>query len=567
MMTTQEPSDSSSGERLAPRGAGRRRRGRRSPSRRAAAPLRPEPKQPSRSASSARAPARSAGFGQTDGYVLDLARKALEKRPDDRRQDLRGARSSTATPSPIRRARASSRRALINSDEVDLMLAVSTPETINPVADACEAAGVPCLSTVMPWQAWYFGRGAKPGPALAVQMDLPFRLRGRRVLPDLRLAMAADRHQQEGRRSLSERRRRQRHPRPISRRCSTKPATRSSIPAPTRTARPTIRPRSPCSRKRSARSSTPSRSRPISPPSGGRPRSRATPDRSRSARWRRRACSPTASRRSAILATTSPAPPTGTRRSPTSPRLTGVSGDELADGYEKASGKQWTQQLGASLALARCRHRGPEGQRRSEERRPRSPRRSLRSIPSTIAGKVDFTAGPVPNVASGPIIGTQWVKAPEGLEVQARLCRHRERDGPERAGRRASSWPTTSDERRHRGSVLGALRHRQALRRARRARRRRFRDAAATRRSASSGPTARAKPPCSACSSGAHAPSSRQGPLPRRRRDHAARPGARRRLGLVRTHQVPRPFSGMTVFENAFVAATQRRRLRARPRL
>lgn len=30
----------------------------------------------------------------------------------------------------------------------------------------------------------------------------------------------------------------------------------------------------------------------------------------------------------------------------------------------------------------------------------------------------------------------------------------------------------------------------------------------------------------------------------------------RARTGLVRTHQVPRPFSGMTVFENAFVAAT-----------
>ena len=32
----------------------------------------------------------------------------------------------------------------------------------------------------------------------------------------------------------------------------------------------------------------------------------------------------------------------------------------------------------------------------------------------TIAGKVDFTSGPVPNVSPGPIIGTQWVKAAEG---------------------------------------------------------------------------------------------------------------------------------------------------------
>lgn len=32
---------------------------------------------------------------------------------------------------------------------------------------------------------------------------------------------------------------------------------------------------------------------------------------------------------------------------------------------------------------------------------------------------------------------------------------------------------------------------------------------------------------------------------------------SRCRLGLVRTHQIPRPFSGMTVFENVFVAASQ----------
>ena len=54
-------------------------------------------------------------------------------------------------------------KTLINSDKIDFMLTTSTPETINPVSDACEAAGVPCLSTGMPWEPWYFGRGAKPG--------------------------------------------------------------------------------------------------------------------------------------------------------------------------------------------------------------------------------------------------------------------------------------------------------------------------------------------------------------------------------------------------------------------
>ena len=52
---------------------------------------------------------------------------------------------------------------LINTDKVDLVLSTSTPETVNPVADACEAAGVPALSTTAPWEAFYFGRGAKPG--------------------------------------------------------------------------------------------------------------------------------------------------------------------------------------------------------------------------------------------------------------------------------------------------------------------------------------------------------------------------------------------------------------------
>ncbi|SER10024.1 branched-chain amino acid transport system substrate-binding protein [Streptomyces sp. yr375] len=51
---------------------------------------------------------------------------------------------------------------LINDKKIDLMLATATPETVNPVADVCEAAKVPCLSTAVPWETWFFGRGATP---------------------------------------------------------------------------------------------------------------------------------------------------------------------------------------------------------------------------------------------------------------------------------------------------------------------------------------------------------------------------------------------------------------------
>jgi branched-chain amino acid transport system substrate-binding protein len=51
---------------------------------------------------------------------------------------------------------------LILQSKADLVLTTSTPETTNPVAQICEAQGVPCLSTVVPWQAWFFGRQADP---------------------------------------------------------------------------------------------------------------------------------------------------------------------------------------------------------------------------------------------------------------------------------------------------------------------------------------------------------------------------------------------------------------------
>ncbi|MFV2037713.1 MAG: ABC transporter substrate-binding protein, partial [Paracoccaceae bacterium] len=103
-----------------------------------------------------------AGFGQSDDYVLSVARKALASGIQINGKSFAVELLERDTQSdPSRSGQLA--KDLINNENVDLMLAVSTPETINPVSDACEAAGVPCLSTVMPWEAWYFGRGAVPG--------------------------------------------------------------------------------------------------------------------------------------------------------------------------------------------------------------------------------------------------------------------------------------------------------------------------------------------------------------------------------------------------------------------
>lgn len=45
---------------------------------------------------------------------------------------------------------------LILNDKIDLMTVGNTPETTNPVSDQCEVNQVPCISSLAPWQPWYF---------------------------------------------------------------------------------------------------------------------------------------------------------------------------------------------------------------------------------------------------------------------------------------------------------------------------------------------------------------------------------------------------------------------------
>jgi branched-chain amino acid transport system substrate-binding protein len=94
-----------------------------------------------------------APFGAADQFVIAALRPQLAARGIT--VELRDSQSD-----PNRAATVAND--LIN-DGVALMLVSSTPETTNPVSDQCELASLPCISTVAPWQAWFFNRGGKPG--------------------------------------------------------------------------------------------------------------------------------------------------------------------------------------------------------------------------------------------------------------------------------------------------------------------------------------------------------------------------------------------------------------------
>jgi branched-chain amino acid transport system substrate-binding protein len=52
----------------------------------------------------------------------------------------------------------------ILTDNVDMILTSSTPETVIPVSTAAEKLGTPCIAGNVPWQAWYANLGGNPTP-------------------------------------------------------------------------------------------------------------------------------------------------------------------------------------------------------------------------------------------------------------------------------------------------------------------------------------------------------------------------------------------------------------------
>ena len=348
-----------------------------------------------------------AGFGQTDGYVLQQARAALAKGVTINGTGYSVEILDRDTQSDPARAGQLARE-LINSGGVDLMIAVSTPETINPVSDACEAAGVPCISTVMPWEAWYFGRGAKPGEASPFKYGFHFgfgvdeffrayvsqwELIGTNRKVGVMYPNDADGN-----------------------------AVRAILAPRLEAAGYTI------VDPGAYETGTSDYSRqirmfrdegveifntfPIPPDFAAFWRQAAQQGLHRQVKIVQVAKTglfPSDVEALGGLGDNIASAAYWHRDFPYVSPATGLTGAELCDGYEAATGRQWTQQLGASLSAIDI---GMAAL--SAVANPKDREAIAAALPGlkadSIAGPVDFSSGPVRNVAHGPIIGTQWQK-------------------------------------------------------------------------------------------------------------------------------------------------------------
>lgn len=107
-----------------------------------------------------------APFGEADKWVIDQMKAAFKGgitiggRKHDVQIVLKDSQSNPNRAGEVAND-------LILKDKVALMLTAGTPETANPVSDACELNEIPCISSVVPWQPWFFGRKGDPAKGFA----------------------------------------------------------------------------------------------------------------------------------------------------------------------------------------------------------------------------------------------------------------------------------------------------------------------------------------------------------------------------------------------------------------
>jgi branched-chain amino acid transport system substrate-binding protein len=356
-----------------------------------------------------------AGFGEPDPYVIDLARKALAKGFEIGGKTYQIEIIDKDTQSDPARAGQLAKE-LITSGQIDFMLTTSTPETVNPVSDACEAAGVPCLSTVMPWEAWYFGRGAKPNEPSPFKWTYHFSFGVKNFLDCY-----------------------------VSQWSAVSTNKKLGVLYPNDADGNAIREHLAPALAKAGYT--------IVDPGGYED---GTPDyAAQIAKFKTEKCE---------VFNTFPIPPdfatfwrqaaqqgytkivkiaqiakTGLFPSqiealgalgdrlagacywhpdfPYSSSLTGMTSKDIAAGYEQNVGKQWSMQIGASMSLfdagfAALKNSGAP----SDNTAVAKALAGLKTV--TMVGTVDFTSGPFPNVCASSIIGTQWIKAKPGSKYK-----------------------------------------------------------------------------------------------------------------------------------------------------
>src|SRR5215470_15039511 len=104
-----------------------------------------------------------AGFGYPDNFVLQQAMATSQFKNGIK---IGGSTytvniKSYDTQSSVTRAGSLAKQA-IQQDNVDLLFASSTPETVNAVASQAEALGTPLICSNVPWESWYINLGGNP---------------------------------------------------------------------------------------------------------------------------------------------------------------------------------------------------------------------------------------------------------------------------------------------------------------------------------------------------------------------------------------------------------------------
>lgn len=103
-----------------------------------------------------------AGFAEADDYVLKAISEKFSQGLENNGKTYSVeiiSRDSQSNPNRAAEVAAD----LILGEEVDIIVAASTPDTVNPVADQAEINEAPCITTDCPWQPYFFGRNGVPG--------------------------------------------------------------------------------------------------------------------------------------------------------------------------------------------------------------------------------------------------------------------------------------------------------------------------------------------------------------------------------------------------------------------